>query len=217
MKWMKRHTEPSATRTQMICGKLTQLALVWMLMMLLTGCQSTPWKLYRTINPYSKTQLPDPYGNTLRATGGAEFKIRKFYATKLLACLVLRVESKNSFAEVFINPHKARLVAGKVGIPAMVNTMAAREPMYRKMVQHYFKIKNPNDVPRWSRYYFPTGTIKGGKAAEGMLCFQLGEKLEDPQRLTLGKKCRMQLTGVMVAKGPASLDWIYFAPMTPIK
>jgi hypothetical protein len=181
------------------------------------GCQSIPWKPYRTISPHSKQQIADPYGTILHASGGAQFRITRFIATQTLACAMLRADSKNAYAEIYINPHKARLVSGKLGIRALKSTMAAREPMYRRMVQHLYNIKDPSTVVRWSKYYFPKGTIKGGKSNRGMLCFQLARSAKDPERLQLGSQFRMQLTGVMVARGPVRLGWFYLGPMAKKK
>lgn len=199
------------------CSQRRLLGFLCLTAFVLMGCPSTPWTLYRTINPHGKTQLADPYGHTLRAAGGAEFKIRRFYVTSALACMVLQAKSSDAYAEIYIDPHKARLVVGKVGIMAMKSTQAARDPLFRRMARDYFKLRTSERVKRWSSYYFPRGQIPGKQSRTGLLCFQLSRYKDDPEALKIEGKCRMQLQGVRVAKGATTLDWLYFGPLNGAK
>lgn len=182
-----------------------------LLLSVLTGC-APPWSFMRTVNKYSKVPSKDPYAYSVSLVGGARIKLNKFYYTKQLACAVLHVDNKRGELKVYVNPNKAQFVSGKVGVWSMKSTVAARDLMYRRMAAHYNKLDAKN-VPRWSRYHFPIGTVAPKEERSGLLCFRLGKSDDDPKRILINEPLRMRLTGVLVGGGPARVGWLWLKPM----
>lgn len=175
------------------------------------GCKSK-WKYLRTINPYSKVQLKDPYSLTIRLTGGGEIKLEKFYVTKTLACAMLLVDNTRGESKLYLNPNKAQFVTGKTGIWAQKSTVTARDLTYRAMIAHFYKL-NPKSVSSWSQYHFPLGSIEAGKTKKGAVCFRLAESEEDPKALKLEKRSRMRFTGLLLGGGSIGADWLWLGRM----
>ncbi len=179
--------------------------------MSLWGCRPS-FQYLRTVNPYTKQQTPEPYAQVTRIVGGAQLKVLKFYVTPKIGCAVMEVDNSRGEVPLYINPHKAQFVVGKLGIWSMKSSMAAREDVFRQMATDFYKL-DPQKVPRWSAYYFPLGTIKPKEKREGLICFQFARKDNDPKALIPNKRCRMRLTGALLGGGSVNIDWIYLEPL----
>ena len=189
----------------------SRLSLLFLGLLVIFGCQSIPWKYMRSVDPYLKKQPPDPYAYSVRISG-ARFKIQKFYTTKMLACAVFQIDNRKGYGELYIKPARAKLVCGKLGIWAMTSTAAAREPMYRRMAQDFYKIKDPNRVPRWSRLYLPR-RIPLRQTKQGLVCFQLKLKEDDPNGLKLNDRCRLRFADMRLGTGKVRADWMHVEPL----
>ncbi len=192
--------------------QLHRLGFLMLLGLLLTGgCTTARWKLMRTVNPYLKKQPANPYEYSIRV-GGARLQIKKFYATPTLACAALHVDNSKGYANVYIIPHKTKLVCGKTGIWALKSTAAAREPMFRHMAQDYFKLTNPKQISHWSKHYLARN-IPMRQTKQGLICFQLKRSNDDPEGLKLKGRCRLRLTDMRVASGKVRADWMHIEPL----
>lgn len=180
-------------------------------MVFLFGCQSTPWKLMRSVNPYLKKQPAQPYAHSVRMSG-ARFQIKKFYATPMLACAAFQIDNRKGYGEIYLRPSRAKLVCQKLGIWALTSTAASREPMFRRMAQDFYNIKDASQVPRWSRLYVPR-RIPLRQVKQGLVCFQLMLRPKDPNGMKMNERCRIRFADMRLGTGKVRADWMHVEPM----
>lgn len=201
-------TFPTRSPSPLWRGRTLHLCVLFVGFLLLESCQSSPWKLMRTINPYTQKQPANLYDYSLRVSG-VQLHIRKFYTTKTLACADMEANNKKGYGAAYIDPRRVQFVCGKIGTWALTSTSAARDPMFKKMATDAYKLSRPEQLRRWSQHYFPRGTVPLRQSRRGLICFQLRRRPDDPEALVTTGRCRLRLRDIRIANGAVRAGWIF--------